>query len=36
MIHNNELVLPFAMSDSSCGIATIKIDELMNAFTQSQ
>lgn len=36
MIHNNEFVLPFAMSDSSCGVATIKMDELMKAFTQSQ
>ena len=36
MIHNNELVLPFAMSDSSCGLATINMDELMNAFKQSQ
>ena len=35
MIHNNELVLPFAMSDSSCGVATINMDELMNAFTQN-
>jgi predicted GH43/DUF377 family glycosyl hydrolase len=36
MIHNNELVLPFAISDSSCGVATIKMDELMTAFAQSQ
>jgi hypothetical protein len=35
MIHNNELVLPFAMSDSSCGVATIDMDELMKAFAQS-
>ncbi|MCK4558953.1 MAG: glycoside hydrolase family 130 protein [Calditrichia bacterium] len=35
MIHNNELVLPFAMSDSSCGVATINMDELMKAFAQS-
>jgi predicted GH43/DUF377 family glycosyl hydrolase len=35
MIHHNELVLPFAMSDSSCGVATIKMDELMKAFAQS-
>jgi predicted GH43/DUF377 family glycosyl hydrolase len=34
MIHNNELVLPFAISDSSCGVATINIDELMKIFTQ--
>ena len=35
MIHNNELVLPFAMSDSSCGVATIEMDGLMKAFAQS-
>ncbi len=35
LIHNSELVLPYAMSDSSCGIATIKMDELMSAFAQS-
>lgn len=36
LIHNSELVLPFAVSDSSCGVATINIDELMNAFKQSK
>jgi predicted GH43/DUF377 family glycosyl hydrolase len=35
LIHNNELVIPFAISDSSCGVATINMDELMKAFTQS-
>jgi predicted GH43/DUF377 family glycosyl hydrolase len=35
LIHNNELVLPYAMSDSSCGIATVNMDELMSAFAQS-
>jgi len=35
LIHNNELVLPYAMSDSSCGIATINMDEMMSAFAQS-
>jgi len=35
MIHNNELVLPFATSDSSCGVATISMDGLMKAFAQS-
>ena len=34
IIHNGELVLPFAMSDSSCGVATISMDELMQAFSQ--
>jgi predicted GH43/DUF377 family glycosyl hydrolase len=32
LIHNNELVLPYATSDSSCGLATINMDELMNGF----
>jgi predicted GH43/DUF377 family glycosyl hydrolase len=36
LIHSNELVLPYAMSDSSCGIATINMDELMKAFAQSR
>jgi predicted GH43/DUF377 family glycosyl hydrolase len=35
IIHNNELVLPFAVSDSSCGVSTIDMDELMRAFAQS-
>jgi predicted GH43/DUF377 family glycosyl hydrolase len=33
MIHNNELVLPFAISDSSCGVATISMDELISSLT---
>jgi len=33
IINNNELVLPFAISDSSCGVATINMDELMRALT---
>jgi predicted GH43/DUF377 family glycosyl hydrolase len=33
LIHNNELVLPYAMSDSSCGVATINMNDLMKAFT---
>jgi len=36
LIHNNELVLPYAISDSSCGVATINLNELMKAFEQSQ
>ena len=36
LIHNNELVLPYAMSDSSCGVATINMDELMKAFSESR
>jgi predicted GH43/DUF377 family glycosyl hydrolase len=35
MIHNKDLILPFAMSDSSCGVATIEMDGLMKAFAQS-
>ncbi|MHA1988903.1 MAG: glycoside hydrolase family 130 protein [Promethearchaeota archaeon] len=35
MIHNNDLVLPFAISDSSCGVATINMDEIMRAFAHS-
>lgn len=34
LIHNNELVLPYAISDSSCGVATINMDELMKAFEE--
>lgn len=29
LIHNNILVIPYAMSDSSCGFAKVKIDELL-------
>ena len=36
LIHNNELVLPYAMSDTSCGVATINMDELMKAFSESK
>jgi predicted GH43/DUF377 family glycosyl hydrolase len=35
LIHNDELVLPFATSDSSCGVATINMEELMKGFSQS-
>ena len=36
IINNDELVLPFAMSDSSCGVATINMDELMSSFAKTQ
>ncbi len=36
MINNSELVLPFAMSDSSSGVATINMDELMLAFAKTK
>lgn len=29
LIHNNELIIPYAMSDIMSGIATVKIDELL-------
>jgi predicted GH43/DUF377 family glycosyl hydrolase len=30
IIHNNELVIPYAMSDINSGIATVAVDELLN------
>jgi len=30
MIHNNELIIPYAMSDTRCGFATCKIDEVIH------
>ena len=30
LIHNNELILPYAMSDISSGVATVDIHELVN------
>ena len=30
IVHNDELVLPFAKSDSSCGIVTVKLEELLS------
>jgi predicted GH43/DUF377 family glycosyl hydrolase len=30
IIHNNELVIPYAMSDINSGIATVKVNELLN------
>jgi predicted GH43/DUF377 family glycosyl hydrolase len=35
LIHNNELVLPYAISDSSCAMATLNMNELMKALEQS-
>jgi predicted GH43/DUF377 family glycosyl hydrolase len=29
IIHNNELVIPYAMSDINSGIATVAVDELL-------
>lgn len=31
IIHNNELVIPYAMSDVMSGIATVKVNDLINA-----
>ena len=30
IIHNNELVIPYAMSDFMSGIATVEIDDLLD------
>jgi len=29
IIHNNELIIPYAMSDINSGIATVAVDELL-------
>ena len=31
IIHNNELVIPYAMSDINSGIAVVGVSELLNA-----
>lgn len=33
LIHNNNLIIPYAMSDSTCGFAKVEINELMNRIT---
>jgi predicted GH43/DUF377 family glycosyl hydrolase len=35
MVHNEELILPYAMSDSSTGFATIPMDQLLNKLLNS-
>jgi len=35
IVHNGELILPYAMSDSSSGIATVSIAELMAHFERT-
>ena len=30
LIHNKKLIIPYAMSDSSCGFAKVNVDELLN------
>ena len=34
IIHNNELVIPYAMSDINSGIATVKVKELINCMQE--
>ena len=34
LIHNNNLIIPYAMSDSTCGFAKIEVNELMNKLTE--
>ena len=34
LIHRNYLIIPYAMSDSSCGFAKVKIDELIQQLTK--
>ena len=36
MVHNGELILPYAMSDSSTGFATVSMDELLNKLLKSK
>jgi hypothetical protein len=36
MIHNNDLILPYAMSDYGSTYATLDIRELLNALKNSQ
>jgi predicted GH43/DUF377 family glycosyl hydrolase len=31
IIHNDEIVIPYAMSDINSGIATVNVSELLNA-----
>ncbi|HET55100.1 MAG TPA: glycosidase, partial [Ignavibacteria bacterium] len=33
IIHNNYLVIPYAMSDSACGFAKIEVKKLLNKFS---
>lgn len=30
LVHNNKLIIPYAMSDSSCGFARVDLNELLN------
>jgi predicted GH43/DUF377 family glycosyl hydrolase len=33
LVHNNNLTIPYAMSDSACGFARIGLDELFQLFS---
>jgi predicted GH43/DUF377 family glycosyl hydrolase len=35
ILHNDYLIIPYAMSDSCCGFAKIKLDELLNRMKQN-
>jgi predicted GH43/DUF377 family glycosyl hydrolase len=35
IIHNNKLIIPYAMSDINSGIATVDVRELINSMHQS-
>ena len=35
LIHNNELVIPYAMSDINAGIATVSVSELLNVMRKA-
>jgi predicted GH43/DUF377 family glycosyl hydrolase len=32
IIHNNQIIIPYAMADSYCGFARIKVEELLGKF----
>ena len=32
--HNDQLIIPYAMSDSACGIITLSVQELLDEFHQ--
>lgn len=36
LIHNGELIIPYAVSDTSSGIATVKLDNLMQGMVRSK
>ncbi len=36
MLHGDELIIPYAMSDSAVGFATVKVEEIINQMTKSK